>query len=80
VAAACEAMRRRRYPSWSRCCGVSLVLIAVGYASIAILDPIAARRGEAAPHLARLRPPQMGIALIGLIGLILHRGAMAMPL
>jgi hypothetical protein len=33
-----------------------------------------------APHLARLRPPQMGIALIGLIGLILHRGAMAMPL
>jgi hypothetical protein len=59
---------------------VSLVLIAIGYGSIAILDPIAARRGEAAPHLARLRPPQMGIALLGLIGLILHRGAMAVPI
>lgn len=58
---------------------MSLVLLSIGYASVAILDPIAARRGEAPPHFARLRPPQMGIALLGLIGLILHRGAMAIP-
>ena len=51
---------------------VSLVLLAIGYASVAILDPMAASRGEAPPHFARLRPPQMGIALLGLIGLILH--------
>lgn len=59
---------------------MSLVLLAIGYASVAILDPIAARKGEAPPHFGRLRPPQMGIALLGLIGLILHRGAMAVPL
>jgi hypothetical protein len=59
---------------------VSLVLLAIGYASVAILDPISARRGEAPPHFERLRPPQMGIALLGLIGLILHRAALAMPL
>ncbi len=59
---------------------LSLVLLAFGYASIAILDPISARRGDAPPHFARLRPPQMGIALIGLIGLILHHGAQALPI
>lgn len=59
---------------------VSLVLLAIGYASVAILDPISARRGEAPPHFANLRPPQMGIAILGLIGLILHRAALAMPL
>lgn len=58
---------------------VSLTLLAIGYASIAVLDPIAARSGEAPPHFARLRPPQMGIALLGLIGLILHRAAIAVP-
>jgi hypothetical protein len=58
---------------------VSLVLLAIGYASVAILDPIAVRRGEAPPHFARLRPLQMGIALIGLIGLILHRAALSVP-
>jgi hypothetical protein len=58
---------------------MSLVMLVIGYASIAILDPIAARRGEAPPHFARLRPPQMAIAVLGLIGLILHRAAMAVP-
>jgi hypothetical protein len=58
----------------------SLVLLAIGYASIAILDPIAARRGEAPPHFARMRPTQMGVALLGLVGLILHRSAMAVPI
>ncbi|WP_454886020.1 DUF3429 domain-containing protein [Sphingomonas oryzagri] len=58
---------------------MSLVLLAIGYASVAILDPIAARRGEAPPHFARLRPPQMGVALIGLIGLIVHHATLTMP-
>jgi hypothetical protein len=59
---------------------MSLVLLAIGYASVAILDPISVRRGDAPPHFARLRPPQMGLALIGLIGLILHRAALTVPI
>jgi hypothetical protein len=58
---------------------MSLTLLAIGYVSVAILDPIAARRGEAPAHFARLRPPQMGIAVLGLIGLILHRTSLMMP-
>lgn len=42
----------------------------VGYASVAILDPPAARRGEAPAHFARLRPPQMLVALAGLAALL----------
>lgn len=59
---------------------ISLTLLAIGYASVAILDPIAARRGEAPPHFARLRPVQMAIAVFGLVALILHRTAMTVPL
>lgn len=40
--------------------------LALGYAAIAILDPRAARQGEVPRHFARLRPPQMVIALVGL--------------
>ena len=59
---------------------MSLVLLAIGYASVAILDPIAARTGGAPPHFARLRPPQMGVAMIGLIGLILYHATLTVPL
>lgn len=59
---------------------MSLFLLVIGYASVALLDPISARRGKAPPHFARLRPPQMGVALIGLIGLIVHRAAISVPI
>ncbi len=41
-----------------------------GYAAIAVLDPIAARAGEAPLHFARLRPLQMPIAVLGLAALL----------
>lgn len=43
----------------------ALSLLIPGYAAIAILDPIAARRGEA-QFLCALRPLQMPVAIIGL--------------
>jgi hypothetical protein len=49
-----------------------LTMLVFGYATIAIVDPISARRGRAPAHFERLRPPQMGVALIGLIGLIVE--------
>lgn len=42
----------------------------IGYAAVAILDPRAAKRGEAPRHFARLRPAQMAIALVGLATLM----------
>lgn len=50
---------------------VGLALLLVGYASIALTDPWLARWGGAPRHFARLRPPQMGVALIGLLALFL---------
>ncbi len=47
--------------------GAAIALLTIGYASVAILDPIAARRGEAPAHFARLRPPQMAVAIISLL-------------
>lgn len=44
-------------------------LLILGYASIALTDPWLARWGGAPEHFARLRPPQMAVALIGLIAL-----------
>ena len=64
---------------WLFACGVAgLVLpwlsafcvLIVGFGSVAILDPKAARRGEAPRHFARLRPPQMAVAIAGLAGLL----------
>ncbi|WP_156680529.1 DUF3429 family protein [Sphingomonas profundi] len=44
----------------------------IGYGSVAILDPRAAKRGEVPAHFARLRPPQMAVAILGLTGLLLR--------
>ncbi|GEP11934.1 DUF3429 domain-containing protein [Methylobacterium gnaphalii] len=49
---------------------VALALLILGYAAIAVLDPIAAKRGEAPLYFARLRPFQMPIALVGLCALL----------
>lgn len=44
-----------------------LACLLVGYVSIAVLDPIAARRGEAPAYFRRLRPPQIALAIMGLL-------------
>lgn len=41
----------------------------VGYGTIALTDPSAARRGEVPAYFARLRPPQMALAALGLAAL-----------
>lgn len=51
---------------------IAFSLLVVGYGSIAVLDPPAARRGEAPAFFARLRPPQMAVALVGLVALLLR--------
>ena len=48
----------------------ALVLLLLGYTAIAVLDPIAARRGEAPLYFARLRPTQIPLALLGLAALL----------
>ncbi|WP_419827254.1 DUF3429 domain-containing protein [Sphingomonas sp.] len=48
----------------------ALGLCLLGFVSIAVLDPIAARRGEAPAHFARLRPPQMAVGALALAALI----------
>ena len=50
-----------------------LVLLLVGFGAIAVLDPIAARRGEAPLFFARLRPVQIPIALLSLAALLALR-------
>lgn len=46
--------------------GGALVLLTAGYASLAVLDPIAARRDEAPLYFTRLRPWQMALAAVSL--------------
>ena len=46
-------------------------LLILGYASIALTDPWLASWGGAPGHFARLRPPQMAVAILGLIALFL---------
>ena len=48
----------------------SVALLLVGFAAIAVLDPIAARKGEAPLFFARLRPTQISIAVAGLAALL----------
>lgn len=48
----------------------ALVLLLIGYTAIAVLDPIAARRGEAPLYFARLRPTQIPLTLLGLAALL----------
>ena len=48
----------------------ALLLLMTGFAAIAVLDPIAARRGEAPLFMARLRPMQMPLAILSLAALL----------
>jgi hypothetical protein len=54
-------------PSWA------LGLLIVGFGLIAVLDPIAAGRGEAPLFFARLRPLQIPIAILSLAALLTLR-------
>lgn len=45
---------------------VELALLLCGYALVALLDPAAARAGNAPLHFARLRAPQMLVGAVGL--------------
>lgn len=49
---------------------IALDLLIAGFVAVAILDPIAARRGEAPLFFARLRPLQIPIAVISLVALL----------
>ena len=51
----------------------ALVAFSLGFGTIAVLDPIAARRGEAPLFFERLRPFQMPLAVLGLAALLAHR-------
>ncbi|EKV31506.1 Permease of the major facilitator superfamily [Caenispirillum salinarum AK4] len=53
--------------------GAALGVLVAAYASMAVLDPVAARRGEVPIYFARLRPWQMGLAVAALV--VLWAGA-----
>ncbi len=57
----------------------ALILLILGYVTVAILDPIAARRQEAPAHFARLRPPQMGLAVVALFAMLVWQFTAAPP-
>lgn len=48
----------------------AVVFVLVGYVAIMILDPIAARKGQAPLFFARLRPAQIAIAVLSLGALL----------
>lgn len=56
---------------------VSPLLLLVGYMSLAILDPLAARRGEAPLFFERLRPVQMLIPIVAVVAIIVLDGVRA---
>ncbi|TVV70491.1 DUF3429 domain-containing protein [Sphingomonas solaris] len=51
---------------------VAFCALFVGYGSVALLDPKAAARGELPRHFAKLRPPQMAVAMVGITALLLR--------
>lgn len=51
---------------------LSAALLALAFASLAVLDPRAARRGEAPPFFARLRPAQMAAPTLAAAALLVH--------
>ncbi|AWN53290.1 DUF3429 domain-containing protein [Methylobacterium sp. 17Sr1-1] len=50
--------------------GLAAGLLIAGYGAVAVLDPIAARRGEAPLFFARLRPVQMPVAIASLAAIL----------
>jgi hypothetical protein len=58
--------------AWSQRPAPALALLALAYLLVALLDCRAALAGEAPAHFARLRPPQMLIAVAALAALLLQ--------
>ena len=52
--------------------GAALVLLLLGYGSMAVLDPKAAERQEAPRYLTRLRPVQMLVPILSLVVLLVR--------
>ncbi|MCP1547682.1 hypothetical protein J2W76_000927 [Methylorubrum zatmanii] len=52
---------------------IALGLLIAGFTEITILDPIAARRGEAPLFFERLRPAQIPLAVLSLAALLAYR-------
>jgi hypothetical protein len=52
---------------WPR---LAIAAVMAGFAAVGVLDPVAARRSQAARFFARIRPPQTGLALAGLAALL----------
>ncbi|SFV14994.1 Protein of unknown function [Methylobacterium sp. 174MFSha1.1] len=50
--------------------GLAAGLLIAGYGAVALLDPVAARRGEAPLFFARLRPVQMPLAIASLAAIL----------
>ena len=48
-------------------------LLAIGFASLGLFDWLAAKKEEAPPYFARLRPPQMAIAALSMVGVLIHQ-------
>lgn len=46
---------------------LALPILTAGYLSVLLYDPFAARTGAAPRYFARLRPPQMIVAVVGLV-------------
>lgn len=55
---------------WTGHEALAVGLLALAYATIGVLDPIAARAGEAPLFFARLRPVQMIIPVVSLLALL----------
>lgn len=51
---------------------VAVALLLAGFLALMVLDPIAARHGQAPLFFARLRPPQMAIAVASLAALLVN--------
>lgn len=51
---------------------LAIAIDIIGFAAIMVLDPVAARKGQAPLSFARLRPPQMAIVLVSLIALFVR--------
>ena len=49
---------------------LKIVVLAAGFACVGLFDWLAARREEVPPFFARLRPPQMLVAVISLLALL----------
>lgn len=52
--------------------GIAFPMLAAGYTLVGITDPFAAHAELAPAHFARLRPPQMAIAVMALLALTLR--------